>query len=112
MPLRLGGFPLGIRAGFQYTEERIQLKSGDVVVLMTDGIIETQDDEGRFYSDSGRLEEILGRFTSGVRRDNQSTKVDVSAEAIVEAIFNDTLSFGRDKTARDDDMTVVVARIE
>jgi serine phosphatase RsbU (regulator of sigma subunit) len=101
LPFELGGFPLGMKAGFEYVEERHQLKSGDVVILMTDGIIETQDDEGRFYSDSGRLEDTLRRFTSGM-----------SAEAMVEAIFDDAISFGGEKAQRDDDMTVVAAKIQ
>ncbi|MBC8234504.1 SpoIIE family protein phosphatase [bacterium] len=100
-PLKLGGLPLGMRAGIQYTEKQFKLQSGDVVILMTDGIIEAQDSEENQYSDSGRLEQTISQFT-----------LDMSAEAMVEAVLNDAMAFGGDKTQRDDDMTVVVAKIQ
>nr|MBC8230035.1 SpoIIE family protein phosphatase [bacterium] len=99
--LKTGGLPLGMRAGVRYSEEQFQLQSGDVVIFMTDGIIEAQDSEEQLYSDSGRLEETISQFT-----------LDLSAEAMVEAILNDAMNFGGDKSARDDDMTVVVAKIQ
>jgi len=99
--LKMGGLPLGMRAGVRYSEEQFQLQSGDVVIFMTDGIIEAQDSEEQLYSDSGRLEKTISQFT-----------LDLSAEAMVEAVINDAMNFGGDKSARDDDMTVVVAKIE
>jgi len=99
--LKTGGLPLGMRTGVRYSEEQFQLQSGDVVIFMTDGIIEAQDSEEQLYSDSERLEETISQFT-----------LDLSAEAMVEAILNDAMNFGGDKSARDDDMTVVVAKIE
>ncbi len=67
---------------------------------MTDGIIEAQNSEGKLYSESGRLEETISKFT-----------LDLSAKAMVDAILNDVLLFSGDKTTRDDDMTVVVAKV-
>ena len=67
---------------------------------MTDGIIEAQDSEEQYYSDSGRLETTIKQLT-----------FTMSAEAMVDAIINDAISFGGDKTTRDDDMTVVVAKV-
>ncbi|MBC8230455.1 SpoIIE family protein phosphatase [bacterium] len=98
--LKTGGLPLGMRTGIQYTEEQFHLQIGDVLILMTDGIIEAQDSEEQMYSEVGRLEEIIRKFTP-----------DLSAEAMVDAIINDAMDFGGDKTSRDDDMTVVVAKI-
>jgi sigma-B regulation protein RsbU (phosphoserine phosphatase) len=105
--LKTGGLPLGMRAGVQYDEEQFQLQSGDVLILMTDGIIEAQagtrgkrsDGNGQQYSESGRLEETIRQFTQ-----------EMSAEAMVEAIINDAIDFGGRDT-RDDDMTVVIAKI-
>ena len=74
---------------------------GAMNVLMTDGVIEAQNSKGQMYSDSGRLEETISKFT-----------VALSAEAMVEAILNDAMNFGGDKAQRDDDMTVVVAKME
>jgi len=99
--LKTGGLPLGMRAGVEYSKEHFPLQSGDVLIFMTDGIIEALDSEQRYYSDSGRLEETIGKFT-----------LDLSAEAMVDAILNDVMNFGGDKATRDDDMTVVVAKIQ
>ena len=99
--LKTGGLPLGMRAGIQYTEEQFELQSGDVLILMSDGIIEAKDSEENEYSESGRLEQTIGKFT-----------LDLSSEAMVDAIINDAIDFGGDKTNRDDDMTVVVAKVQ
>jgi len=99
--LKTGGLPLGMRAGIQYTEEQFELQSGDVLILMSDGIIEAKDSEENEYSESGRLEQTIGKFT-----------LDLSSEAMVDAIINDAIDFGGDKTNRDDDMTVVVAKVK
>jgi len=108
--LKGGGLPLGMRAGVEYTEEQFPLESGDVIILMTDGIIEAQNTKEQLYSDSGRLEETVSQFTQ-----------DLPAEAMVDAIITDAIDFGGNKTTRDarsnarlrlnDDMTVVVAKI-
>jgi len=98
--LKTGGLPLGVRAGIQYREEQFSLQSGDVLILMTDGIIEAQDSEGRMYAESGRLEGTIGKFTQ-----------DMSPESMVDAVINDAIAFGDSKTQRDDDMTVVVAKV-
>jgi len=99
--LKSGGFPLGMRAGVQYSEEQFPLQSGDVLILMTDGIIEAKDSNEQQYSDSGRLEETISKFTQ-----------DMPAEIMVDAIINDAMAFGGDRARRDDDMTVVVAKIQ
>jgi len=107
--LKVTGMPLGMMEGIQYTEEQFPLESSDILILMTDGIIEAQDREGKMYSESEKLEETISQFTQ-----------DMSASAIVDAIINDAIDFGGDK--RDtksngrlqltDDMTVVVAKIQ
>ena len=98
--LKTGGLPLGMRAGIEYSEEQFPLQSGDVLILMTDGIIEAMDSENQLYSDSGRLEKIISQFTQ-----------EQSAAAMVDAIIDDAIDFGGDKTNRDDDMTVVVTKV-
>jgi len=95
-----GFFPLGITENIQYSEEKFQLQSGDVLILMTDGIIEVQDIEENYYSDSDRLEKIISQFAP-----------ELPAEAMVDAVINDAIAFGGEKAKRDDDMTVVVAKV-
>jgi len=99
--LKTGGLPLGMRAGVEYTEEQFSLEGGDVVIFMTDGIIEALDSEQHDYADSGRLEKIISQFTQ-----------EQPAERMVDAIINDAIDFGGDKVSRDDDMTVVVAKVQ
>jgi serine phosphatase RsbU (regulator of sigma subunit) len=100
LPFELGELPLGIKAGSEYTEKQFPLQSGDVLILMTDGIIEMQNSDEQFYSESGRLEKTITQFTH-----------EMPAEAMVDAIINDAIDFGGDKATRDDDMTVVVAKV-
>jgi len=100
-PLKTGGLPLGMKAGVKYSEEEFQLASGDVIIFMTDGIIEAQDSEERHYSESGRLENTILQFTP-----------EQPVEAMVDAILNDAMDFSRNKSTRNDDMTVVAAKIQ
>lgn len=110
-PLVSKGMPLGMRAGIPYREVEFPLQSGDVVVFMSDGIIEAQveakrksrsigDGDGRYYADSGLLEKAIAEFAPSL-----------SAEAMVEVVLNDAMAFGGSKAQRDDDMTVVVVKV-
>jgi sigma-B regulation protein RsbU (phosphoserine phosphatase) len=94
------GMPLGMMAGISYQVIELSLQSGDVLIFMTDGIIESQNNEGQLYSDSGRLEEVMSQFTFSL-----------SAEAMVNAIINDAMSYGDDETQEDDDMTVIAVKL-
>ena len=96
--LKSRGLPLGMKAGVQYQEETFGLQSGDILVLMTDGIIEAHDTVGWLYGDSGRLERVMTGFAS-----------DMSAEAMVDALIQDAIDYGAGE--REDDMTAIVARI-
>ena len=42
-------------AGISYREIEFQLQSGDVLVFMTDGIIEAKDSSGQEYQETDRL---------------------------------------------------------
>jgi len=48
--LKTGGMPLGMKAGVEYTEKQFPLQRGDVVIFITDGIIEARDSEEQQYS--------------------------------------------------------------
>ena len=100
-PLLAKGMPLGMMVGISYREIEFQLQSGDVLVFMTDGIIEAKDSEGTEYQETGRLAQVLGNFTP-----------ETSAEAMVSALIDDATTFGADMTAEEeDDITVVVAKV-
>ena len=44
-PGKAGGIPLGITENASYTEEKVQLLSGDVVFLYSDGVVEPMNDQ-------------------------------------------------------------------
>ena len=95
------GMPLGMMAGISYREIEFELQSGDVLVFMTDGIIEAVDSDGREYQETDRLSHVLAQFTA-----------DTSAEAMIDALINDATTFGTDMTAEEeDDITVVVVKV-
>ena len=75
-PLLAKGMPLGMMAGISYPEIAFELQSGDVLVFMTDGIIEAKDREGTEYQDTDRLQQVIAQFTA-----------DTSAEAMVSALI-------------------------
>ena len=101
-PLLAKGMPLGMMAGISYQQIEFQLQSGDVVVFMTDGIIEAKDSAGQEYQETDRLSHVLAQFTSA----------DTSAEAMVTALINDATIFGTDMTPEEeDDITVVVVKV-
>ncbi|MBI1925434.1 serine/threonine-protein phosphatase [Candidatus Poribacteria bacterium] len=99
-PLVCKGMPLGMMAGIRYREVEFPLQSGDVLVFMTDGIIEVTDPDGTDYADSGRLQQTLAHLPT-----------EMSAQAMVDALLTDAMGFSGEKSERDDDMTVVVAKI-
>ncbi|MCZ6678958.1 MAG: PP2C family protein-serine/threonine phosphatase, partial [Candidatus Poribacteria bacterium] len=100
-PLVAKGMPLGMMAGISYREIEFQLQSGDVLVLMTDGIIEAKDSSGQEYQDTDRLQQVIDTFTA-----------ETSAEAMVSALIDDATTFGVDMTAEEeDDITVVVVKV-
>ena len=93
--------PLGMMAGISYQEIQFELQSGDVVVFMTDGIIEAKDSSGQEYQETNRLRQIVSQFTA-----------ETSAEAMVDTLINDATTFGADMTTEEeDDITVVVVKV-
>ena len=95
------GMPLGMMAGIGYRQVEFQLQGGDVVVFMTDGIIEAKDSTGTEYQETDRQKQVLSQFTA-----------DTSAEAMVKALIDDATTFGADMTTQEeDDITVVVVKV-
>jgi sigma-B regulation protein RsbU (phosphoserine phosphatase) len=58
-----GNLPVGLLADATYTSDRCQLKPGDRLILVTDGVTEAEDAHGEMF-ESGRLEEVAGKSTS------------------------------------------------
>jgi sigma-B regulation protein RsbU (phosphoserine phosphatase) len=91
------GAAIGLIEEGTYTEERVVLRQGDLVVMYTDGVVEATDPEGRPF-EAARLADVVG----GVR---QAPAGDV-VRAITQAL-EDHLA-GADPA---DDITLVVARV-
>jgi sigma-B regulation protein RsbU (phosphoserine phosphatase) len=90
------GMPLGVEEDNLYTQNVVQLKSGDFIVLYTDGITEAIDaDKNQFGME--RLQQVL--------LDNQgltSDEIVVALEKAIDQFTGDLAPF--------DDITVLIAR--
>jgi serine phosphatase RsbU (regulator of sigma subunit) len=53
------GMPLGIETGMVWREESVQIEPGDVLLLYTDGIPDSQNSDGVFFKESGLLEAAI-----------------------------------------------------
>jgi sigma-B regulation protein RsbU (phosphoserine phosphatase) len=94
-----GGMILGVmKTSMPYESECIQLESGDVILLFTDGISEAMNLEGVEYSDS-KLEQKTVSLT------------DNSADEILNGIKNDVQQFTSGNT-QSDDITMIVLKVE
>ena len=93
------GLPLGVERGSAYSQESLALAPGDVLVLYTDGIVETMNAQGRQYGLKG-LSAAL-RLSRGL-----------AADAIARAIGEDLERFAGRSQPRDDRTLLVVKRIK
>ncbi len=90
--------PLGLVENVTYQEKKVQLKSGDILIFLTDGIPEAQNNARELYSD----EKIKSQF----QKLDTST---LSAKEIKEKIIDDVRRFSG-TAAQHDDMTMVVVK--
>jgi sigma-B regulation protein RsbU (phosphoserine phosphatase) len=91
------GFPLGLFADVTYDEVTVYTEPGDVLVFVSDGILDAENAGGDMYGDD-RLSGILCAHR------------DLPAQEIAEAILSDVTRFqaGHD---RFDDETIIVLRV-
>jgi serine phosphatase RsbU (regulator of sigma subunit) len=94
--LKGGGIPLGVDEDWRYEESTAQIKSGQILVLTTDGIMESHNQEGDMFG-KDRIKEVIRR------------NADLDADGIRRAIFAAVEDF-RGKAPREDDVTLVVAK--
>lgn len=57
-PLQVAGIPLGIFRGTRYDEVRLVLNQGDLLVMVSDGVLDSEDAGERPY-DPARLAELV-----------------------------------------------------
>lgn len=94
--LEKGGVVLGTFNDFTYEEETVQLKSGDLMLLYTDGITEATNDKDEMFEED-RLLELL-------KRNRRS-----SAQELSQKIVDEVLSF-QGALPQSDDLTLVLLK--
>jgi serine phosphatase RsbU (regulator of sigma subunit) len=89
------GLPLGSMAGARYVEQMVELQPGDLIVLVSDGIVEAHSPDSELFGFE-RLEQLLSQ-SYGLLRPDQ----------IVDDVMDDVVHFMAG-IEQHDDMTVVV----
>ena len=82
-----------------YKSTVIHLESGDLLLLMTDGITEPRNAKGIMYEESGRLNEVLS-----------SIPANMPIGEVVDTIIKDVEDYTVDEE-QDDDITLVAVRV-
>jgi sigma-B regulation protein RsbU (phosphoserine phosphatase) len=95
--LNAHGCPIGVMEDQPYGEDEIAMKSGDAVVLYTDGVIEAVDDKREMFG-MKRLIDIC------------METMDLSAQEVVNRIRDSVFEFAG-KEPQFDDLTLLVFRI-
>jgi serine phosphatase RsbU (regulator of sigma subunit) len=91
------GLPLGIVAGEVYEEQQIDLHPGDIVLFLTDGIVEAMNAERDLYG-FPRLEAVLRNCDAA------------NAQSVLDCVFDSVFEFIGDVPPQDD-MTLVVVKV-
>jgi len=94
--LSTGGTVVGIFPDAEFEQEAIPLRSGDILVAYTDGIIESVNEYGEEFGEQRLIDLVRG-------------KSDLPAERLQKAIVDEVLAWAFEEE-RDDDMTLIVAR--
>jgi hypothetical protein len=89
--------PLGVTPELEAGEARVQLHSGDMLIMVSDGILEARDARGNEYG--------LSRLSRRIRTARGNT------EDVIKAILADIDGHASDQ-AQADDMTIVGMSIE
>ncbi|HQB12226.1 MAG TPA: SpoIIE family protein phosphatase [Candidatus Omnitrophota bacterium] len=98
IPLKSGGIPVGILPGQEFPEETLQLDSGDILVMYTDGVIEAKAEDGQMFG--------LERLTRIIEQNSS-----LGAHEIFEKIQAEIRDF-IGKALPFDDMTLMVLRVK
>lgn len=96
----IGGMPLGMEMSPErgYEEKKLIIKTGDMLILTSDGVLETQNTSGEFFSFE-RLEHAVQSGPS------------TSAEAMVNYLRTRLEGFCGDRELHDD-LTIIVLRVD
>lgn len=96
-PLKGKGPILGFRQNIRYKEFRTKIYPKDIIVFMTDGIVEAENAEKEFFG-TERLEAVVNNHVDG------------SAQEILDAVFRAVTEF-TEGVEQKDDMTLVIMKV-
>ena len=99
-PVKAKGLALGMIPSIPYKSLTLDLQSGDLLLLMTDGITEPRNAAGLMYEESGRFHQVISSLSD-----------DLNAEEVVETIIQDVIDHMEDEEERDDDITLVAVKV-
>jgi hypothetical protein len=94
--LESASYPLGVRSKLEVECRELELQPGDLLYLVSDGLVETVNEEGESYGYE-RLIECVRRLGGG------------SPTKAMEGILDDLDKFAADRP-REDDITIIIAR--
>ena len=97
--VRAKGLALGMIPSISYQPTVVDLESGDLLLMMTDGITEPRNTEGVMYEESGRLSQVLWNIPVGM-----------PMEEVVDTIINDVAAYTVDEE-QDDGITLVAVKV-
>jgi serine phosphatase RsbU (regulator of sigma subunit) len=93
-----GAFPLGAMNQARYVEDRVDLEPGDVVLLYSDGLVETMNPDGDQFG-WRRLTDLLENLDDGL-----------SAKSVRDLVLREVWDF-KSTASQVDDVTMVVIRL-
>jgi ligand-binding sensor domain-containing protein len=96
---QLDAYPLGVVADTAFSLAACDFQSDDYLILCSDGIVEAENESGELFGFDRTAETIRRGCLSGL-----------SAEALIDHIIAETLSFTGD-TPQGDDRTIVAVRL-
>ena len=97
--LEVGGMILGMIKGADYSEDSVQLKKGDILVLYSDGLTEARNPNGDMF-DVERLHEVVHKYMA-------ANPDSFSARQLLDQIYNSVHNFSASESLTDD-LTIVV----
>lgn len=97
--LSQGGVPLGIFEDSRYSESVVEFRSGDILVMYTDGVVEARNAADEEFG-LQRLEAVVRESSAG------------RAHEIVKAIINAADEYSSEVGGPEDDVTVSIVKVK
>ncbi|SYZ72705.1 putative Serine phosphatase [Candidatus Zixiibacteriota bacterium] len=91
------GGVLGVHDAFDYCEETLYLDRGDLLLLYTDGVTETENESGEMFDESRMIEFLKANHSM------------LSLEALLAGLYDEVMKFSGHKDLQDD-FTIIAVR--